>query len=197
MARRTRQAPRRTEAEVEVLVTDNMPLAHYMAGRTFGLDSAEALSAAMEGLQQAAEAWDEGRGIPFGSYASVIIRHRIWSKLNRGETIKRGRDYVVVSLDALMLGTDDAEFAETVADASMPLAFAARCDEELHWALLTAMARLPEREREVIERWFGLDGRTPCVLEDMGREWGVSRQRVEQIKASGLKKLRKWLGKEF
>jgi RNA polymerase sigma factor (sigma-70 family) len=195
--RRTRQAPRRTEAAVETLVTDNMPLAHFMAGKTFGLDYDEAFSAAMEGLQQAAEAWDEGRGIPFGSYAPVVMRHRIWAKLTKGEAIKRGRGCVVISLDALMPGTEDAEIGDVIPDVSMPPAYAARCEEELQWALLTALARLPEREREVIERWFGLDDRTPCVLEDMGKEWGVSRQRVEQIKASGLKKLRKWLGKDF
>jgi RNA polymerase primary sigma factor len=52
-----------------------------------------------------------------------------------------------------------------------------------------ALAALPERERKVIELRFGLDGSQPCTLEEVGREFGVTRERIRQIENNTLKKL--------
>jgi RNA polymerase primary sigma factor len=52
-----------------------------------------------------------------------------------------------------------------------------------------ALQALPERERKVIELRFGLDGAQPCTLEEVGREFGVTRERIRQIENNTLKKL--------
>jgi RNA polymerase primary sigma factor len=52
-----------------------------------------------------------------------------------------------------------------------------------------ALASLPTRERRVIELRYGLDGRPPCTLEEVGRAFGVTRERIRQIENSTLKKL--------
>jgi RNA polymerase primary sigma factor len=52
-----------------------------------------------------------------------------------------------------------------------------------------ALSSLPERERKVIELRFGLDGSQPCTLEEVGREFGVTRERIRQIENNTLKKL--------
>jgi RNA polymerase primary sigma factor len=52
-----------------------------------------------------------------------------------------------------------------------------------------ALSALPERERKVIELRFGLDGSQPCTLEEVGREFGVTRERIRQIENNTLKKL--------
>jgi RNA polymerase primary sigma factor len=52
-----------------------------------------------------------------------------------------------------------------------------------------ALDSLPERERRVIELRFGLDGRQPCTLEEVGRAFGVTRERIRQIENNTLKKL--------
>jgi RNA polymerase primary sigma factor len=48
---------------------------------------------------------------------------------------------------------------------------------------------LPERERKVIEMRFGLDGDQPRTLEEVGRAFGVTRERIRQIENNTLKKL--------
>jgi len=52
-----------------------------------------------------------------------------------------------------------------------------------------ALASLPERERKVIALRYGLDGRPPCTLEEVGRAFGVTRERIRQIENSTLKRL--------
>jgi RNA polymerase primary sigma factor len=52
-----------------------------------------------------------------------------------------------------------------------------------------ALAALPERERQVIELRFGLKGGQPRTLEEVGRAFGVTRERIRQIENNTLKKL--------
>jgi RNA polymerase primary sigma factor len=52
-----------------------------------------------------------------------------------------------------------------------------------------ALSALPERERKVIELRFGLSGTPPCTLEEVGRAFGVTRERIRQIENNTLKKL--------
>src|SRR5213596_2571032 len=52
-----------------------------------------------------------------------------------------------------------------------------------------ALDSLPERERKVIELRFGLKGEPPCTLEEVGRAFGVTRERIRQIENNTLKKL--------
>ena len=52
-----------------------------------------------------------------------------------------------------------------------------------------ALASLPERDRKVIELRYGLLGEAPCTLEEVGREFGVTRERIRQIENNTLKRL--------
>jgi RNA polymerase primary sigma factor len=52
-----------------------------------------------------------------------------------------------------------------------------------------ALASLPERDRKVIELRFGLSGAQPCTLEEVGKAFGVTRERIRQIENNTLKKL--------
>ncbi len=51
------------------------------------------------------------------------------------------------------------------------------------------LSALPDRERRVIELRYGLDGSQPCTLEEVGRTFGVTRERIRQIENNTLKKL--------
>ena len=53
----------------------------------------------------------------------------------------------------------------------------------------TRLMALPERERRVIELRFGLSGAQPYTLEEVGRAFGVTRERIRQIENNTLKKL--------
>ncbi|MEX2210224.1 MAG: sigma-70 family RNA polymerase sigma factor [Gaiellaceae bacterium] len=52
-----------------------------------------------------------------------------------------------------------------------------------------ALSSLPERERNVIEMRYGLNGEPPRTLEEVGRAFGVTRERIRQIENNTLKKL--------
>jgi RNA polymerase primary sigma factor len=52
-----------------------------------------------------------------------------------------------------------------------------------------ALCSLPDRERKVIELRFGLLGEAPCTLEEVGRAFGVTRERIRQIENNTLKRL--------
>jgi RNA polymerase primary sigma factor len=52
-----------------------------------------------------------------------------------------------------------------------------------------ALSSLPDRDRRVIELRFGLNGTQPCTLEEVGRAFGVTRERIRQIENNTLKRL--------
>lgn len=55
---------------------------------------------------------------------------------------------------------------------------------------------LSEKEREIIQMHFGIDGKKPKTLEEISSIYGVSRERIRQIEANSLKKLR-WEARHF
>jgi hypothetical protein len=60
----------------------------------------------------------------------------------------------------------------------------------LHEAVRDALAGLPRREREVMELRFGLEDGRVRTLEEVGKAFGVTRERIRQIEAKTLAKLR-------
>jgi DNA-directed RNA polymerase sigma subunit (sigma70/sigma32) len=56
--------------------------------------------------------------------------------------------------------------------------------------LRAAMESLGPREREVLEMRFGLGGEIPRTLEEIGREFRLTRERIRQIEAKALARLR-------
>jgi len=94
-----------------------------------------------------------------------------------------------VSLDA-PTGGEESHVAATIADESadprtaLVSLFRQRAD------LATVFDDLAENERLVLRRRFGLEGDPPETLEAIGRRMGYTRERVRQIEAAGLRKLR-------
>jgi len=94
-----------------------------------------------------------------------------------------------VSLEKPIGEQEDAKLADLVEDelAESPFEEAAvslQCTEIEH-----ALSALPERERQVIELRFGLHGGQPQTLEEVGRAFGVTRERIRQIENNTLKTL--------
>jgi RNA polymerase primary sigma factor len=86
------------------------------------------------------------------------------------------------------LGDGDAEFGELLADTTSTDPELAADDSLRGRAVRQALARLPERERRVIEMRFGFDGET-LALETIGRELGISRERVRQVEREAFERL--------
>jgi RNA polymerase primary sigma factor len=95
-----------------------------------------------------------------------------------------------ISLDLPVGDEHDAEFGDFIADSAQPLPDE-ECDVTLRAeSLVGLLATLPPREREILELRFGLGGRPACTLEEVGRLFNLTRERIRQLENNGLKRLR-------
>ncbi|HSH49709.1 MAG TPA: sigma factor-like helix-turn-helix DNA-binding protein, partial [Halomonas sp.] len=69
-------------------------------------------------------------------------------------------------------------------------------DDDVHDNLDFWLDQLNPKQRDVVERRFGLRGHKTCTLEEVGREIGVTRERVRQIQMDALRRLREILESE-
>ena len=95
-----------------------------------------------------------------------------------------------LSLDTPVGETDNVNLSDFIEDATAeaPAESAARL--MLLATLEETLAELGEREREVVRMRFGLDDGQPRTLEEVGRHFGVTRERIRQIESKTLAKLR-------
>lgn len=100
------------------------------------------------------------------------------------------------SLDAPINDGEATEYGEIISDerAENPLDMLA--DKNLHGEIDGLLAVLDERERRIIDDRFGLNGKKPLTLEEVGREFGVTRERIRQLQNSALTKMRRALRKK-
>jgi len=85
---------------------------------------------------------------------------------------------------------EDSHLGDFIEDqnAAAPIDVAAR--HLLHDAVRAVLHELSEREQEVVRLRFGLDDGRPRTLEEVGRQFGVTRERIRQIEAKALRKLK-------
>jgi RNA polymerase primary sigma factor len=88
------------------------------------------------------------------------------------------------------VGDDDAELVDFLADPTAELPAEAAMTSFEHRELRNVLTLLNQREQRVLELRFGLDGRRPRTLDEVGKEFRVTRERVRQIEAKALSKLR-------
>lgn len=100
------------------------------------------------------------------------------------------------SLDAPVNEGEATEYSEMISDESASDPLEMLVDKNLHAEIGGLLSILNERERRIIDERFGLTGLKPMLLEDVGREFGVSRERIRQLQNSALAKMRKALLKK-
>lgn len=98
----------------------------------------------------------------------------------------------VLSWDAMLAEWDEAEINQ---EAFMRDCMVPPADEDpngawLREAVAEVLASLKPREQEVLRLRFGLDGNDPQTLEEVGQRFGLTRERIRQIEAKALKRLR-------
>jgi DNA-directed RNA polymerase sigma subunit (sigma70/sigma32) len=95
-----------------------------------------------------------------------------------------------LSLEATILGTDDSTLGDVVPDQNAADAQEQVEVSERRSKVEEVLEALTPRERAVIRLRFGLEDGTPLTLAEVGQRLGVSRERVRQLEADGLRKLR-------
>jgi RNA polymerase primary sigma factor len=95
-----------------------------------------------------------------------------------------------VSLDAPVGEEDDSNMADFIADAQADAPAEVAAQRSVKQALLEALGELNEREQKVVMMRFGLEDGQIKTLEEVGREFGVTRERIRQIESKTLAKLR-------
>lgn len=148
------------------------------------------------GLLRGIEKFRPDAGASFNTYACVWIESLIRRALiEQGRMIRlpphvasgpgKVAPIPVASLDALVYDDDSTTLHDRVPAPRM------NHDEGLLREEVAALlGRLPERERFVLERRYGLDGRPPDPLRSVGVALGISRERVRQLEVTGLRRLR-------
>ena len=105
------------------------------------------------------------------------------------------REIMKISQDPVSLETpigeeEDSHLGDFIQDDQVTVPADAATFTLLHEQLMEVLDTLTEREQKVLRLRFGLDDGRPRTLEEVGREFNVTRERIRQIEAKALRKLR-------
>ncbi|MEX1218700.1 MAG: RNA polymerase sigma factor RpoD [Acidimicrobiales bacterium] len=95
-----------------------------------------------------------------------------------------------LSLDSPLREGEDSSLSDLIEDNQLETPADAATRRELNDAIEEALEELNERERELLRMRFGLEDGQPRTLEEVGKEFGVTRERIRQIETKTLAKLR-------
>jgi RNA polymerase sigma factor (sigma-70 family) len=158
---------------LETLLRENDGLIHSIVQRQgiAGIEYEELIQEGRIALWQSILQFDPGRGYAFSTYAWTAIRHQVWHCLAYANQSGGYRE-----AEAWLASADEIE--------------------EDWWrgqvclALLEVVKRLPARLGQLIRLAYGLDGQGWYSLAAIGRGWGLSRERVRQLRNNALVLLR-------
>jgi RNA polymerase primary sigma factor len=104
------------------------------------------------------------------------------------ESIKRSAQ-APISLEKPVGDDEQSEFGQFIADAQAESPYERAVEILTKETLRDALENLSYRERRVLELRYGLGGEHPCTLDEVGRTFNVTRERIRQIENRSLKKL--------
>jgi RNA polymerase primary sigma factor len=104
------------------------------------------------------------------------------------ESIKRSAQ-VPVSLEKPVGEEEESELGQFIADEHALSPYDQAAGNLAHEALSRALGRLNHRERQILELRYGLGGEHPRTLDEIGRMFNITRERIRQIENHSLAKL--------
>ena len=109
--------------------------------------------------------------------------------------VTRVRDIMQISQEPVSFETpigeeEDSHLGDFIQDDSSQIPVDAATEKLLHDQLMNVINQLSEREQKVLQLRFGLLDGKPRTLEEVGKEFNVTRERIRQIEAKALRKLR-------
>jgi RNA polymerase primary sigma factor len=94
------------------------------------------------------------------------------------------------SLETPIGDEEDSFLGDFIADETQASPYELTSRQLMQENVRDVIASLSDREAKVLKMRFGLDGQKPMTLEEVGREFGVTRERIRQIESKALRKLR-------
>jgi len=95
-----------------------------------------------------------------------------------------------VSMDAPLTSDDDSNLYDVMLSQDSPSPDRGLLNDSLRKEIERALATLTPREANIIRLYFGLNGKHPHTLEEIGEEFDLTRERVRQIKEKAIKRLK-------
>ena len=153
-----------------------------------GLSYADLIAEGNIGLMKALDKFDGERGYKIISYSVWWIKQTILEALekrNTSDSEDLPNDY------EKPLVTDDDDYKTEMGDDNF-LNDGLETNKEMEQteAINLLMEYLNQRERNIITKYYGLDGNKPKTLEEIGMEYGLTKERIRQIKNTSFKKMR-------
>jgi RNA polymerase sigma factor (sigma-70 family) len=204
----------------KALVEANLRLVVKIAKeyRNRGIPMEDLISEGNIGLIEASRRFDPARGVRFVSYASWWIRKYMVAALTRqiqlnstpaqrdpaggraGDASSPSRArwpyprrQRILSLEEFIRSAEDRDPLESLASSADIRADELILEQELVEGLRSILHRLPSQERHVLVNHFGLEGKPPRTLQEIGVKLGCTRERVRQIELRALERARRLL----
>ncbi len=140
------------------------------------IDPEEEKQAIMEAIEQ---------GQPLTPYQKRILKRAV-TKVRRIQRVAQEP----MSLETPVGSENNSALGDFIEDDTLPAPADAASHELLREQMAEILGELSERERKVLELRFGLLDGNSRTLEEVGLEFGVTRERIRQIEAKALRKLR-------
>jgi RNA polymerase sigma factor (sigma-70 family) len=138
-----------------------------------GIDYADLVQEGRIGLWLAIMHYDPARGYAFSTYAWTAIRYRLWRAHFYADRVEDDKDEAAEAWLELLDEVEEDWWQQHVRQ-----------------ALLEVVGKLPVRLGRLIRLAYGLDGQGTYCLAEIGREWGLSRERMRQLRNDALVLLR-------
>lgn len=212
-----RKAAAGDQKEKERLIVSNLRFVVSIAVKyqNLGLPLMDLINEGNMGLIRAVEKFDVNKGFKFISYARWWIRHFILKaifeqstsiklplkyasqlskndEINDTEMVQKLRQiYRPVSLDQKLSEDNNSDTILDLVDSSKyDLPDKVVMEQNLKEIISEIMFKLKPIERDVISRHFGLNGKPPLTLKEIGEKYNLTKERIRQIEHTALDKLR-------
>lgn len=180
------------------LITHNLRLVVHIVGKYAGSVKVEAddlISVGTIGLMKAIDSFDYDKGVQLGTYASRCIDNEILMVLRANKKYKEN-----MSLNSVIGGDKDGNdfmLMDIIPSDEDDLEDIADTNFLIDKICKNVNNCLTKREKEVLERRYGLNGKKVLTQKELAKELGISRSYVSRIEAKALQTIKDGINDQF